>query len=489
LGGGHGLGGVDLALVLLYVAALAVLAVVRGREEGSAGRQYLLAGRTLTLPAFVATLVSTWYGGVLGVGEYSYRYGLSNWVALGGPYYVTGLLFAFVLARRARASALVTVPERLLRDHGPAVGTVGALVVFVNMLPAPYLLMLGALTERVFDLDGWIGAGSGLAVGVALSAVFSMLVVFGGGFASVVRTNVLQFALMYGGFIVILPAALSAIGGFEAFGRLPERYLAWDGGLGVQAVAVWYFIALQALVEPTFYQRCYAARTPDTARRGVLVSVAFWIVFDALTTATGIAARVLLPDLANPVEAYPALADAVLPPVLRGLFYVGLIATVMSTVESYLFVAGTTLGFDVPLAWRAWRRGRAQAEREAEEERANRRLTRLGLVIATILSIALALLAESVVALWWGIGSIVTPALLLPLVGGFFPAVRAGRRATLAAIVLAPLVAVGWMVPGWLGAGQPPLGVQPIFPALAVSALFHLPAVMRAAIRGSRRRG
>ena len=42
------------------------------------------------------------------------------------PYYVAGLLFAFVLARKARASALVSVPERLLRDHGPVVGTLGA---------------------------------------------------------------------------------------------------------------------------------------------------------------------------------------------------------------------------------------------------------------------------------------------------------------------------------------------------------------------------
>ena len=47
--------------------------------------EYLVMGRTLALPAFVATLVSTWYGGVLGVGEYSYRYGISNWLVFGLP--------------------------------------------------------------------------------------------------------------------------------------------------------------------------------------------------------------------------------------------------------------------------------------------------------------------------------------------------------------------------------------------------------------------
>ena len=46
------------------------------------------------------TLVSTWYGGILGVGEFSYRYGISNWVIQGVPYYVFALFFAFLLAKR-----------------------------------------------------------------------------------------------------------------------------------------------------------------------------------------------------------------------------------------------------------------------------------------------------------------------------------------------------------------------------------------------------
>lgn len=463
---GAGLPPVDLALVALYAGLLLYLAYRRGREDRGEVGDYLLAGRALTVPAFVATLVSTWYGGVLGVGEYSYLHGLSNWIALGGPYYATGLIFAFLLAHRARASDLVTVPERLRRDHGRAAGTMGAALVFVTMLPAPYLLMLGVLTERSLGVD--------LVTGTVIAGVFSALCVIGGGFRSVVRTNVLQFVLMYGGFLLILPIALSRIGGFKALGQLPAGHLTWDGGLGFQAIAVWYVIAAQALVEPTFYQRCYAAKSPSVARRGILWSVVFWVVFDALTTTTGMAARVLLPNLDNAVEAYPALADAVLPPVLRGLFYVGLIATVMSTVESYLFVAATTLGYDVPMTWR----------REISEEH-SRRWTRVGLVVATAASVALALAAGSVIALWKGIGSVITPALLLPLVGGFVPALRAGRHATLASMTGSAAIALGWMAPSWFG-GTPLLGWEPIFPALAWSVACHLPAWLRP---GGRRAG
>ncbi len=451
----------DLALIGLYLVLLLALAYFRrGREEGEGSREFLLAGRALTLPAFVATLVSTWYGGVLGVGEYSYRYGLSNWLALGGPYYVAGLLFAFVLARRVLASQLVTVPQRLLRDHGPAVALFGAILVFVNSLPAAYLLMLGTLTHR--------GLGIGLGVGIVAAAVFCAACVFGRGFRAVVRNNALQFVLMYAGFFILLPLALSKIGGFGALADLPASHLSWDGGLGLQAVAVWYVIALQTLVEPSFYQRCYAARSPSVARRGILWSVGFWVLFDALTTSTGMVARVLLPELDNPVEAYPALADAVLPPVLRGLFYVGMIATVMSTVESFLFVAATTLGFDLPALWRRFR--------GLPEQPSRRWATRVGLVIATIASVALALLSDSVVTLWKAIGSVITPAMLLPLLGGFVPRLRASSHATLASMLLSTGVALGWMVPSWLGAEGNPLGIEPIFPALALSILIHLPA-------------
>ena len=69
----------------LYVLALWALS---WQSRTSSSLEYLLAGRRLTLWPFVATLVSTWYGGVLGVGEYSFRHGISNWLVMGVPYYL-----------------------------------------------------------------------------------------------------------------------------------------------------------------------------------------------------------------------------------------------------------------------------------------------------------------------------------------------------------------------------------------------------------------
>jgi SSS family solute:Na+ symporter len=91
----------------------------------------LLAGRTVTLPAFVATLVSTWYGGILGIGEYAYLNGISNWVLFGLPYYFFALLFALFLAKRVRASRLVTIPDKLYQTYDLKTSLLGGLLTFL----------------------------------------------------------------------------------------------------------------------------------------------------------------------------------------------------------------------------------------------------------------------------------------------------------------------------------------------------------------------
>ncbi len=434
------------AALTVYAAALAGLA---WRTRTREAIEYLAAGRRLTLGPFVATLVATWYGGVLGVGEYSFRFGISNWLALGVPYYVAALVFAFALAARARRSAALSIPEQLRAAYGPAAARLGAVLVLLLAVPAAYALMMGDLLRVYTPLPLEYAIVAGLA--------FTLACAVAGGFRTVVSSNLLQFGLMFAAFGVLLPAALGRAGGLDAMWRaLPATHRTWDGGLGAQAILVWYFIALQTLVEPTFYQRCYAARTPAVARRGVLVSVLFWVAFDFLTTFAGLAARVLLPADTDPTLAYPLLGRLVLPPLANALFAVGLVATVMSTLHSYLFLAAATVGHDVL----------PELARRTDE----RRWTLAGLVLAGAAAAALALALRSVVAIWHDVGSIVTAALLLPVASAQAgPRWRFGRYGAAAAITLAATTATLWILLRTAD-GAYPLGLEPIFPALAVSA-------------------
>jgi SSS family solute:Na+ symporter len=231
----------------------------------------------------------------------------------------------------------------------------------------------------------------------------------------------------------------------------------------VQFILVWFMIALWTLVDPSFHQRCYAAKSGTTARNGILLSIPFWFVFDAMTATTGLYARAAIPGIDQPVMAFPVFAERVLPPVAKGLFYVGMLATVMSTLNTMTLISATSLGRDI--VWRLKGGGESVVNR----------YTRWGLLITSIVSIVLCILVPSVIGLWYVIGTAIIPGLLIPLVTSYFERWRVGAGYAFAAMLSGWTVSTVWLVFGWSeslgGSAHYPLGIEPMFPGLVVSAL------------------
>ncbi len=450
---------IDSILILLYFIAVVYVGFRAVRRVRNDTEDFLLAGRTLTLPMFVATLVSTWYGGILGVGEFSYRFGISNWFVLGAPYYVFALLFALFLARRIRATGHLTIPDKLEASYDRKTALLGGILTFFLITPAAYVLMVGILVQLVFGLD--------LTVSVSLTTFLTVCYLYWGGFRSDVWANVLEFILMFLGFALILPFAYYQLGGWDYIAsHVPTLHLSWHGGNTSQYILVWFFIALWTLVDPAFHQRCYAAKDGRTAQRGILVSIAFWFVFDFMTSMAGLYARASLPDLADPSFSYPMLAELVLPPVAKGLFYIGMLATIMSTLSSLMFISASTIGKD--LAGRLIR-----PSSEAESRRIIHRWTRVGLVVSALFSVILSLSVPSVVKIWYAIGTAIVPGLLVSLMASYFDTLRIAARYAFWSMMLGWSISTVWLVQGQLNliAGSPNywLGIEPLYPGLLAS--------------------
>ncbi len=453
---------IDWTIVVGYLLALVGLSWRdRNALRGNA-TQVILGGRALTLPAFVASLVTTWYGGILGVSEYSYSYGISNWVVFGLPYYLGAMVFSLFLAKRARRSQSLTIPRRIREQIGERSGFIAALLVFVTSAPTAYLLGLGILIQF------FLGVPAGIAM--ALSALFSVGYVSIGGFNAVVRTDKLQFVLMYGGFITLF-AILFFNYGFLDFivSAVPSDHLSWTGGASIWYIASWYIIAQGALVEPTFHQRCYAAQDEKTASRGIIISIGFWMLFDFLTTFCGLYAKALIPEIANPALAFPQLALQILPPVALGLFVTGLSAVVMSTIDSNSFIAATTFSFDI-----------LKSRKSATDNSALRRNTLIGLWLSTGLAALFALAFESIVDVWKEFGSVIMPALLSPILFSFLLKDRRFKLSDnqgMVLIVLPALVSISWILyrhlspTGAYPFPEYPFFTEPILPGLYLSAL------------------
>ncbi len=451
----------DYILFFLYFAA-SIYIGLKTKPTDNSNVEYLVAGRRLTLPIFVATLVSTFYGGILGVGEFTYNIGISSWLLNAFPYYFFITIFAFLLAGRIRKTNLFTIPDKLENAYGKKVGLIGAFLLFLLITPAPYLLMAGILIQ--------LFTGFSITISVIIGLLFSVIYLFKGGLNADIRVNVFEFIMMYVGFGIILPFCFMKIGGFSYLAaNLPASHMSITGGNSFQYIMVWFFIGAWAIVDPSFHQRCYAAQNEKVSKNGVLISLLFWFLFDFMTITTGLYARAYLPGLENPTMAYPLFANAILPPIAKGLFFIGMFATITSTLHSYIFVSATTIGNDI-------------IARVKEVKDNNSNLSKIGLVITSIVSFGIIIWIPSIVGIWYTIGSLTIPALLLAVVTSYSKRLHINKTIIAAAMITSFIVSLASLIYGQLHLieGNPIylFDIEPMYPGFAAGLLIYLTGLL-----------
>jgi SSS family solute:Na+ symporter len=444
--------GDQFVLALFFLAIIIIgLRYVRGNEKLL---DYMVGGRKITLPVFVLTLFATWYGGILGVGEFGFMYGISSWILQGVPYYFFACIFALFIAKRARKAQVYTIPDQLEKVYGRNVSLLGAAFTGILACPAPYVLMFAILLQII---TGW-----SLMFCMLFGIGTSLFYLWFGGFKADVAIDVFFGILMILGFVIILPFLYLKFGGYEFLEtNLPTLHLQWHGGNSWQFIVTWFFIALWTFIEPTFYQRCYAAENEEVAMKGVLYSIVFWFVFDLMTVIAALYSKAIFKDLEQPMYAYPLLANLVLPSFWKGFFFAGMFATILSTLNSWIFVSATSIGRD--FFWRLLNK----------KEDVEIRWIQIGMLITALLSIWLSYKVPSVVKLWYTIGTVLVPGLFLAMISTFFVPLQIDRRWILATMVGGFGTSLFCLIWGWksaLGSYENyPLGLEPMFPGLFMS--------------------
>ncbi len=449
----------DILIIVSFFAVVIGVGFYAGRKRSYNDDDYLLSGRKVGLVLFVFTNVATWYGGILGVGEFTYRYGILSWVTRGLPYYIFAILFAFFFAEKIRSASLFTIPEKLEAAYGRKVGLFSAVLIFILVSPAPYLLMIGSLIALVFNVSIiW-----GLLAGIVASTVY----LFKGGYRSNIFTDAFQFFIMFAGFGAIVFFSLDKFDGFDFISRnLPSSYLTFDGGASPVFILVWFLIALWTFTDPGFHQRCYSAKDGKTAKYGIIISVFFWALFDFLTTATGLFSRAALPKLGNPVLSFPLFAEAILPSGLKGLFFAALFATILSTLNSFMFLSATTVSRDFLIKF--------------SNQKDSIKLTRIGIIATALISFIFALFFDSVIDMWYVIGSFCIPGLILPVIGAYYPKLRISGKIVLLEMSAALSVSIAWFIARPYISAQSLLAeIEPMIFGLFVAFFIHFAEVLK----------
>lgn len=433
---------IDYAIIILYFVMMFMTSFVlklffkikpwiatpptEARNDSNELEDYFLAGRRLTLPMFVATLVSTWYGNLLGVSELAYKEGFVQWLTQGIFWYAVYIFFALFLAKKIRESNLFTIPEQLDKFYDSKTAILGAVINLIMLNPASYILSMGIIFELVFGLPAW----QGLLIGTLVPFIYT----FRGGFKAVVITDMIQFVFMFLGIALILPFAIHKYGLENLINSVPHSHLTLTGTLSWQVILAWLLIATWALVDTSFFQRTYAAQDFKTAQRGILISTGFWFVFDFMITTIGIFAFAAMPDL-DPKTSLPVFASAVLPPIAKGIFFTGLIATVMSTLDSLTFSSAMCISKDL-----------YQKIFKVTDAKKIINFNKLAIVIVVALGLLVALGFESLIKLMYYKGSIGISGLLIPLVSGFFLKKKLSANTAFLSMLLGAGSCVIWIV-------------------------------------------
>ena len=416
----------DIFIVIFFFLGILVFGLKVKKKESSQNKQdFLLAGRTITLPFFVASLVATWYGNILGIGEFVYQSGIVAWVCFGVPYYISAFIFATFFAKKINQNKFSTIPEQIEAKYGKQASYFASIVILLITLPAAYVLMLGSILQTFTGLN--------LTLSIIIATIISLAFLYYGGFKSDILVNSVQFILMYAGFIILLVFAVIKLGSFEIMlNKLPSQHLSITGDKSIQYVIAWFIISLQTFVDPSFHQRCSAAVNSKTARNGIYVSILFWMIFDFLTLFSGLYARAFF-EIADPLQAYLVLANNILPPIWLGIFMLGVLSVIISTLDSYAFISAVTIGNDL-------------LKKFHKNESSIIRFTQIGLIITAILSVAIALLIPSAIDIIFKSSSVAIPGLLAPIVISYLKNYTIPQKLIIPTIAIPSLIALLFLI-------------------------------------------
>lgn len=371
---------------------------------------FFLAGRSLTTPLLVTTLISTYYGidVLFGNSQLGFTDGVVAWFGYSRPTYIFFILAAFLLARKLKEEEFKSLPDILDRYYGKETRYVGALASFLYTVPALSLYGFGRLTEVVFGWEPIVG--SFILGGVALLYTLS------GGFWAVALTDAVQFLMMCLVVAIGIPFALDKVGGFDQLLlTLDPHFFYRMGNLSIWLIIIYASTGLTIMVDPTFYQRIFAAKSYKNVRNALLIGVFIWGAYDWCVTVLGMIAKTgaltgVISSTVAPDGSLMAIMVAALPAGLLGLFLAGTLAAAMSTLDSYCLVAGGNIAYDLyrPIF----------KPKISEIEMITK--TRIGVVLAWSCGMVVAMMFNQMMGLWVFLASILISTVMVPILLGLF---------------------------------------------------------------------
>lgn len=322
---------------------------------------YVLGGRKLgSWTAALSAQASDMSGWLLiGLPGTAYLSGIdASWIAIGlalGTY-----INWKVVAKRLRsyteiAGDSLTLSdyfENRFRDDTHILRIVSSLVIIVFF--AVYTSAQFAAGAKLFETLMGMEYTTALLLGAAVIIIYTFL----GGFMAVSFTDFIQGMLMFFALIIVPFVMVAEMGGFGAtFDKLAavdphylDMFRAVGGGGTLSFIAIISSMAwgLGYFGQPHILARFMAISSKDAIKKARRIAMV-WVLFSlAASVMVGVFGRVYFSEiLSDPEKIFMFSVDGLFVPVIAGILLAAILAASMSTADSQLLVAASSISEDI----------------------------------------------------------------------------------------------------------------------------------------------
>jgi SSS family solute:Na+ symporter len=366
---------IDLTIVVVYLVGIVLLgcwAGLRQRHKKGSGRDFFLAGGTLTWPVIGLALFSTNISTVhlVALAQEGYQNGLvfGNFELMAGFALILLALFFAPIYLRSRVA---TLPDFLERRYSRASRD---WLAFVSIISAIFIHIGFTLYTAAIVMHGLFGIPAAfLFWTIATIAVLTGIYTIVGGLKAVVMTEAVQTVVLLAGAFCVTVIAYRLCNGWSGItetlathGELVKlrmlRTAAEPGGLpwyavlfGYPVIGIWYWCTDQTIV-----QRVLGAKDENNARVGALFAGFIKVLPVFILVLPGLMCYVLVRQgysgfggeaPATGADTYAFMIEKLMPVGLRGIVAAALLAAAMSTVSGALNSIATLFSYDLYRRW------------------------------------------------------------------------------------------------------------------------------------------
>ncbi len=405
-----------------YLGVIVGIGVLSARFSSAGVSEFFVGGRKMhrfvvALSAVVSGR-SAWL--LLGVTGMAYTLGAGAVWAVTGYISVELFLFLFYARRLRHFSEVydcVTVPDFFAARFGDRDGRLRIIMTVIILI-----FMVGYVSSQFVGGGKAFAASFGLSptAGVLLTALIVLLYTALGGFLAVSLSDTLQACIMLVALVVVPGVAILDRGGlFAVFNELSsfDPTLVDPAALSFGVVIGFLGIGLGSPGNPHIIVRYMSIADADQLRTSAVVGTVWNVVMAWGALFIGLAGRVYFPDVAllpdaDAEQLYPLLAAQHLHPVAFGIVVASIFAAIISTADSQLLVAASSVVRD--LYEKILHRGRAVPQARLVL------YSRVMVVLLVAAALVVGLVAEALVFwlvlfAWAGLGASFGPTSVLAL--------------------------------------------------------------------------